>query len=105
MTRSFLPLLLASTAKTILNISSAGAHIVSYGGSAYQTTKFALLRLSEFTNAEYGAPGGILAYSVHPGGVVTQLAQGLPREMQDRSKWCWVYLVKGEGRAGMGEMG
>lgn len=89
MTRSFLPLLLASKAKTVLNISSAGAHVTSYGGSAYQTTKFALLRLSEFTNVEYGEQG-ILAYSLHPGGVVTQLAQGMPQAMQDRRecfKW------------------
>ncbi len=85
MTRSFLPLLLASKAKTVLNVSSAAAHVMSYGGSAYQMTKFALLRLSEFTNAEYGEQG-ILAYSVHPGGVVTQLAKGMPQEMQDRSE-------------------
>lgn len=83
MTRSFLPLLLASKGKTILNISSGGAHYTSYGGSAYQSTKFALLRLSEFTNAEYGEQG-ILTYSLHPGGVVTQLSSGLPQEMQAR---------------------
>jgi len=85
MTRSFLPSLLASKAKTVLNVSSAAAHVMSFGGSAYQMTKFALLRLSEFTNAEYGEQG-ILAYSVHPGGVVTQLAKGMPQEMQDRSE-------------------
>ena len=81
MTRSFLPLLLASSGKTILNITSVGAHFTSYGASAYQTTKFALLRLSEFSNAEYGDQG-ILAYSLHPGGVVTALAQGMPKALQ-----------------------
>ena len=83
MTRSFLPLLLASSAKTILNISSGGAHVASPGASAYQTTKLALLRLSEFMNVDYGAQG-ILAYSLHPGGVVTDLARNMPQAMQDR---------------------
>ena len=85
MTRSFLPLLLASDQKTIINITSRGAHAMSYGASAYQTTKFALLRLSEYTNVEYGKQG-ILTYSVHPGGVMTELAQGMPKAMQDRGE-------------------
>lgn len=85
MTRSFIPLLLASKAKTILNISSGGAHVAAYGASAYQTTKFALLRISEFMNVEYGEQG-ILAYSIHPGGVVTELAKGMPKDFQERCK-------------------
>ncbi|KAI4182351.1 MAG: hypothetical protein L6R41_006037 [Letrouitia leprolyta] len=82
MTRSFLPLLLKGSGKTILNLTSGGAHVLTRGGSAYQTTKLAILRFSEFTNAEYGDQG-ILAYSLHPGGVATEMAKGLPQAMQD----------------------
>lgn len=79
-TRSFLPLLLKSTHKTIVNLSSIGAHVLQPGASAYQSTKFALLRLTEFTAAEYGEQG-VVAFAVHPGGVPTELANGMPREM------------------------
>lgn len=82
MTRAFMPLLLASSGKTILNITSRGAFATSPGASAYQTSKFALLRLTEFTNVDYGRQG-ILAYSLHPGGVATDLGRGMPKEMQD----------------------
>ncbi|KAL8833063.1 MAG: hypothetical protein Q9170_004525 [Blastenia crenularia] len=82
MTRSFLPLLLKGSGKTILNITSGGAHALFPGASAYQTSKLAIIRLSEFTNAEYGGQG-ILAYSLHPGGVATDMAGKMPQAMQD----------------------
>ena len=90
-TRSFMRLLLASSGKTILNITSGGAHFTSHGASAYQTTKFALLRLSEFTNVDHGEQG-ILAYSLHPGGVDTELAHNMPQEMQDRGEFFLFFL-------------
>ncbi len=79
-TRAFLPLLLrtADGLKTIVNMSSVGAHGFRPGMSAYQTSKFALLKLSEFTCAEY-ATEGVVAYSVHPGGVPTELALNMPK--------------------------
>lgn len=81
-TRAFLPLLLATQGglKTILNVSSIGAHLVMPGASGYQTTKLALLRFSEFVMAEYGEEG-ILALNIHPGGVATELANGMPEVM------------------------
>ncbi|KAF1355353.1 short chain dehydrogenase reductase [Delphinella strobiligena] len=81
-TRAFLPLLLSTSGglKTILNVSSIGAHLVVPGASGYQTTKLALLRFSEFVMAEYGERG-ILALNIHPGGVVTELASGMPEAM------------------------
>ncbi|KAI4288646.1 MAG: hypothetical protein L6R35_002099, partial [Caloplaca aegaea] len=82
MTRSFLPLLLKGSGKTILNISSIGAHITYPGASGYQTTKFALLRFSEFTNADYGEQG-IVAFSLHPGGVKTETALNMPQAVKD----------------------
>jgi NAD(P)-dependent dehydrogenase (short-subunit alcohol dehydrogenase family) len=57
MTRAFLPLLLKGGEKTIVNISSIGAHYVRPGASAYQTTKFAVLRFTEFVATEYGDQG------------------------------------------------
>lgn len=81
-TRAALPLLLQADdgLKTILNMSSVGAHIVSPGASAYQCSKLALLRMGEFLNEEY-KDSGVLAFGVHPGGVLTELGKGLPQEM------------------------
>jgi NAD(P)-dependent dehydrogenase (short-subunit alcohol dehydrogenase family) len=80
-TRAFLPLLLEAEGglKTIVNLSSAGAHNLRPGMSGYQTSKFAILKFSEFLCAEY-AGQGLLAYSVHPGGVPTALALNMPKE-------------------------
>ncbi|KAH1601857.1 hypothetical protein KXX44_003951 [Aspergillus fumigatus] len=64
------------TQKTIVNVSSVGALWVAPGASAYQTGKFAVLRLTEFVMAEYGSEG-MLAYAIHPGGVPTELAMGI----------------------------
>lgn len=80
--RAFLPLLVGSEGglKTIVNLSSVGAHGLRPGMSAYQASKFALLRLGEFLCAEY-AEQGVVAYSVHPGGVPTELALNMPKEV------------------------
>ena len=79
MTRAFLPLLLKGGEKTIVNMNSMGAFVTRPGASAYQTTKLAMLRLTEFTFAEYGAKG-ILAFAIHPGAVPTELAFGMPAD-------------------------
>ncbi|OQU98232.1 hypothetical protein CLAIMM_04048 [Cladophialophora immunda] len=77
--KAVLPLLLADAAslKTIVNMSSIGAQMCMPGASAYQTTKFALLRLSDFLNVEYGDQG-VIAYCMHPGAVPTELAWKMP---------------------------
>lgn len=49
------------------------------GASAYQTTKFALCRLTEFMDKEYSQEG-LIAMSVHPGGVKTELAMNMPED-------------------------
>ncbi|KIV90907.1 hypothetical protein PV10_05509 [Exophiala mesophila] len=77
MTRSFLPLVLKSQDKTIVSISSVGAHLTTPGASSYQTTKSVLLRLNDFLQVEYGDQG-LLAYGIHPGGVATELAKTMP---------------------------
>ncbi|KAM3083911.1 hypothetical protein ACMFMG_001984 [Clarireedia jacksonii] len=77
MTRAFLPMMLKDGMKTIVNVASTGANSLRPGGSGYLTSKFALLRFTEFVMLEY-ADRGILAYCVHPGAVNTDLAKKLP---------------------------
>jgi NAD(P)-dependent dehydrogenase (short-subunit alcohol dehydrogenase family) len=86
-TKAFLPLLIKSTGglQTIVNVSSAGAHNIREGASSYQTSKFALLRFTEFICADYGQKG-IVAFAVHPGGVPTELARNMPKEQVERCK-------------------
>lgn len=80
MCRSFLPLVLKSELKTILNIVSNGAHRAYPGASAYQTSKLAVCRFTEFLMSE-NPENGLLAYCTHPGGVPTELAKGMPEHM------------------------
>ncbi|KAF2768532.1 hypothetical protein EJ03DRAFT_363835 [Teratosphaeria nubilosa] len=44
------------------------------GGSGYQSAKLAVLRFTQFISVE--SPG-IVAYGIHPGGVVTDLAKAM----------------------------
>lgn len=74
-TRGFLPLILKGGDKTIIVISSVGAHVTIPGGSAYETTKYAVLRLNHYLMEEYGSQG-LLAYAVAPGGVLTDMSEG-----------------------------
>ena len=80
---AMLPLLLASESslKTLVNISSIGAQMCSPGASAYQTARFAILRLTEILNAEY-AENGLIAYCMHPGAVKTALAWKMPERVR-----------------------
>jgi NAD(P)-dependent dehydrogenase (short-subunit alcohol dehydrogenase family) len=88
-TRAFLPLLLKGDYKHIVNTTSVGAHAVMPGLSAYQPGKLAVLRFTEFINAEYGDKG-VLAYAVHPGAIITEIFDsfgGLPEELKDSRSW------------------
>jgi NAD(P)-dependent dehydrogenase (short-subunit alcohol dehydrogenase family) len=77
MSRTFLPLLLQSSSKTAINISSIGAHMLGPGFSAYQVNKLAMLRFTEFLMVDHGAQG-LLALGVHPGGVKSDLSLSMP---------------------------
>ncbi|TFY67485.1 hypothetical protein EVJ58_g1597 [Rhodofomes roseus] len=80
-TRAFLPLLLECGGdKIIVNVSSVGAHFVDGLISAYKMTKLAILRFTELLMAEYGEKG-LLAFSVHPGSIATDMAEKLPEEL------------------------
>lgn len=80
MLNAFLPLMVQTAADCgsvdVINVSSIGAHVTIPGASAYQTSKLALLRLSEFVELEYGAKG-VNCFSVHPGGVLTEMSKNV----------------------------
>ncbi|TVY18568.1 Short chain dehydrogenase citE [Lachnellula arida] len=80
MCRVFVPLLLRGGEMTVVNLTSAGAHGVAYGASGYQTTKFTLLRFTEYLMVEYGEKG-MLAYCVHPGGVPSEMSIKMPEQL------------------------
>lgn len=75
-TRAFLPLLLKGGDKQVVTVSSVGAHAVVAGLSAYQPSKLALLRFTEFVAAEYGEQG-VLTFAIHPGNIPTDIVGGL----------------------------
>jgi NAD(P)-dependent dehydrogenase (short-subunit alcohol dehydrogenase family) len=78
MSKVFLPLILASSQKTIVNVSSVGSiNVVNLGGSAYMVSKHAVNRFTEFLLTEY-AKDGLLAYVIHPGGVKTEMGVRMP---------------------------
>ncbi|KAI9665461.1 MAG: hypothetical protein M1831_001603 [Alyxoria varia] len=83
--KALIPLLLAddSSLKTVVTLSSVGAHMSSPGASAYQTSKLAVIRLSEFLNAEYGEKG-LIAYCMHPGSVPTDLSAMMPAVVRQK---------------------
>ena len=81
--RNFLPLLLkqSSSLKTIVNLSSMWGLTHFPKNTAYQLSKFTIIRLSQILNAEYGDQG-VLSFSVHPGSVSTELADILPADLK-----------------------
>ncbi|KAF4495368.1 cercosporin resistance [Fusarium agapanthi] len=74
--RALAPLLVKSQLKTIINISSVGAHLLSPTLSSYQISKLALIRLTEFISVEY-ADKGTVSYSVHPGNSPSEMLGGI----------------------------
>jgi NAD(P)-dependent dehydrogenase (short-subunit alcohol dehydrogenase family) len=84
MSRSFLPLLLAKQfgLKVICNVVSMGAHMILPGMSAYNIAKLATCRLTEYVASEY-ADKGIITFTLHPGGVRTDMGLKLPVDKQD----------------------
>ncbi|OQE17979.1 hypothetical protein PENSTE_c019G04263 [Penicillium steckii] len=73
----FLPFVLKSTTKILINLSSIGAHLLTYGGSSYGTSRFANVRLSEFLARDH-EDDGLVVISLHPGGIKTDMADNFP---------------------------
>ncbi|ORY59509.1 NAD-P-binding protein [Pseudomassariella vexata] len=78
--RHFLPLILRSDSKTIVNVTSSGANVVARGCSAYETSKVAVTRFTEFLVEEYGSQG-LVAHAFDPGSVDTDMARKLHEDM------------------------
>lgn len=92
MTRAFLPLMLKGGDKTIISTSSVGAHLISPGMSDYQSTKLAILRLMQSVSEDYKEQG-VVAYSIHPGNVATDMVGGpglekLPEHLKHSKCYC-----------------
>ena len=86
--RSLLPLLLKADVedgmKQILNVTSVGAWLTNAGFSGYQSSKTALLRLTEFVAEEY-RDQGLIAIGVHPGNCLTNIVgmgEGVSEEVR-----------------------
>lgn len=52
-TKALLPLMLKSSDKTVVNVTSTGALALSPGASAYQASKLAVMRLTEYLMVDY----------------------------------------------------
>lgn len=63
---------------TLINITSSGAHRLFLGISAYETSKFALLRFSELLQLENP---NLVVLAVHPGHVATDMGMQNPEEL------------------------
>lgn len=81
---AFLPLLLKTGDAYVVNVSSVGAHLVGPTLSAYQTSKLAVLRFTQFLDAEY-AGRGIISFAIHPGNIPTDIIggpEGVPENLK-----------------------
>jgi NAD(P)-dependent dehydrogenase (short-subunit alcohol dehydrogenase family) len=78
--RFFIPLLLKSEIKTSILTTSFGALALRPGASGYQSSKFAVCRIAEFIATEYEKQG-LVCFSIHPGGIKTDLAYNMPEDM------------------------
>ncbi|KAJ5263354.1 Glucose/ribitol dehydrogenase [Penicillium angulare] len=81
----FLPLLLKAETKIVINLTSIGAHTLTLGGSSYMVSRFANCRFTEFLTRDY-EDKGLIAISVHPGGVVTDMRDNFPERLHDTLK-------------------
>jgi len=92
---------LAKTKGYFIFISSAGAQGRRFGASAYQTGKHAINRIAEFAAMEH-AEQGVKVFSLHPGGIKTDLAKAGGAELAELlvdelplPAWTMVRLVSG----------
>lgn len=84
MTRAFLPMLRASDAGRLVNVSSLFGFIAPPGQAAYAASKFAVRAFSEALRHEL-ADTGVSVSTVHPVGVATSIAHNarLPRSADE----------------------
>ena len=73
--RASLPLLAKGDLKKIATVASVGAHVVNPTLSDYQSSKLAVLRLTEFV-AKENEEKGVIAFCIHPGNILTDMLGG-----------------------------
>jgi len=66
----------------IINISSHGSREIKPGANAYQTSKIAVNRFTEFLHIEHAQSHNLCTFAVHPGGVKTTLTALVPEKWQ-----------------------
>jgi len=93
---------LAKTKGYFIFVSSMGAQGRRPGASAYQTGKHAINRIAEFAALET-ADDGVKVFSIHPGGVMTELSKAAAKELAQVliddvqvPAWAMVRLVQGK---------
>lgn len=67
-----IPFLLKGDSKVLVNVSSVGGLVTGPRRSAYQTSKTAVIRLTDLIAAEY-AEQGLTTFCVHPGNILTDI--------------------------------
>ncbi|KAJ5368069.1 uncharacterized protein N7496_007829 [Penicillium cataractarum] len=77
----FIPLLLKAYTRIVINMSSLAANCLTYGASAYQASRFANCRLSEFIARDYESQN-LICITLHPGTVKTDMADNFPEYLQ-----------------------
>ncbi|KAJ6113375.1 Glucose/ribitol dehydrogenase [Penicillium sp. IBT 18751x] len=77
-----LPLVLKSDTKVVISITSHGASFLTHGGSSYCVSKLAVCRLTEYMASDY-QDQNLIAISVHPGVVKTDMQYSLPESLRD----------------------
>lgn len=75
MSRACIPLLFKGENKTLVNVASVGGLVTGPTLSAYQISKTAVIRLTDFIAAEY-ADEGLTAFCIHPGNILTDMIGG-----------------------------
>lgn len=96
--KHLLPIFRASTdgAKAVVNISSFSLHFPAEGAVGFNISALASMRLTENIAETYRADG-VVAYTVHPGMVLTTPPPGMPemwkQGMQDDEGLCGAFLV------------
>jgi len=93
---------LAKTKGYFIFVSSMGAQGRRPGASGYQTSKHAINRIAEFAAME-SAEDGVKVFSIHPGGVKTELSSAAAKELEhilidnvQLPAWAMVRLVQGK---------
>lgn len=70
--RAFVPLLLRGGDKYLIQVASVAALLANPNRSAYQTSKVAVMRLTQLIDAEY-AQQGLTTFCIHPGNCPTDI--------------------------------